>query len=61
MSDLSSIDDLARWRENIKHDRRNIAWTIMMCGDTGCQASGSLETVDAMKAALVERGVAEIL
>ncbi len=57
MPELVAVGDLARWREKALTDREEITKTITICGGTGCQASGCLSAIDAMKAALADNGL----
>lgn len=59
MPKLSTIADLAQWREKLAADGERYKKTITMCGGTGCQASGCLPVVNAMNAKLASEGLAD--
>ena len=59
MPKLNSIDDLADLREELTAEPRRGQTTLTMCGGTGCQASGCLAVVGAIKQELAGQGLAE--
>jgi NADH:ubiquinone oxidoreductase subunit F (NADH-binding)/(2Fe-2S) ferredoxin/NAD-dependent dihydropyrimidine dehydrogenase PreA subunit len=56
---LSSPDELAALRQALVARRKTTGSSVTMCGGTGCQASGCLAVVEAVKAGLVRQGLAE--
>ncbi len=59
MPELNTIDDLAALRKEAVAGRQSVHPTITMCGGTGCQASGCLAVVEAIKEELSKNGLAE--
>ena len=55
MRKLKSIDELRQWQEELSAERAGITKTITICGGTGCQASGCLAVVDAVKGVLAAK------
>jgi len=49
MSNLNSSRELEHLRERLQEQRQNITTTVMVCGGTGCQASGSQAVIDAIR------------
>ncbi|MHC4398345.1 MAG: NADH-ubiquinone oxidoreductase-F iron-sulfur binding region domain-containing protein [Planctomycetota bacterium] len=56
LSSPSALDDLSR---DLLARRQAAATTVIMCGGTGCRASGCVAVVDAMKDELGEQGLAD--
>ena len=59
MRKLNSIDDLTALRKQRIADEKRGQTTLTMCGGTGCQASGCLAVVGAIKEELAAQGLAE--
>ena len=57
MPRLNSIRELDHLREYVRQQRRDITTTIMVGGGTCCQASGSQDVVDAIKAEISRQGL----
>jgi NADH:ubiquinone oxidoreductase subunit F (NADH-binding)/(2Fe-2S) ferredoxin/Pyruvate/2-oxoacid:ferredoxin oxidoreductase delta subunit len=57
MLKLSTEKDLEVMRENLISDRRKVTKTIIMCGGTGCKASGYQEVADALSKELLMQGL----
>ena len=57
MLKLSTENDLKVMRKNLINDRRKMSKTIIMCGGTGCKASGYQEVADALNKELLMHGV----
>ena len=49
MSRLNSFRELEHLREKLRQRRQVYKTTVMICGGTGCQASGSLAVIEAIK------------
>jgi len=49
MPSLNSIRELEHMRERLQEQRQNITTTVMVCGGTGCQASGSQAVISAIR------------
>ena len=49
MSSLNSFRELEHLRERLQEQRQNITTTVMVCGGTGCQASGSRAVINAIR------------
>jgi NADH-quinone oxidoreductase subunit F len=49
MSSLNSFRELEHLRERLQEQRQNITTTVMVCGGTGCQASGSQAVISAIR------------
>ena len=54
---MASIRELTSLRETLAAERRSKRGTIILCGDTGCEASGSHLLADAIRKELAERGL----
>ncbi len=52
MSRLNSVSELEHLRQRLGEQRQGVTNTIMMCGGTGCHASGSGSVIDAVRAEL---------
>ncbi len=59
MRKLKSIDELRQWQEELSAERAGITKTITICGGTGCQASGCLAVVDAVKGVLAAKDLCD--
>jgi NADH:ubiquinone oxidoreductase subunit F (NADH-binding)/(2Fe-2S) ferredoxin/NAD-dependent dihydropyrimidine dehydrogenase PreA subunit len=57
MTRLNSYRELEHLREKLVTQRKNIVTTVMLCGGTGCQASGSRPVIDAMQKELAQHGL----
>ncbi len=57
MSRLNSSRELEHLRERLREQRQNIATTVMVCGGTGCRASGSSAVIDAIRDELSRQGL----
>ena len=57
MLQLNSYRELEHLREQVREQRQNITTTVMVCGGTGCQASGSRAVIDALRDELVRHGL----
>jgi NADH:ubiquinone oxidoreductase subunit F (NADH-binding)/(2Fe-2S) ferredoxin/Pyruvate/2-oxoacid:ferredoxin oxidoreductase delta subunit len=57
MTRLNSYRELEHLREKLVTQRKNIVTTVMLCGGTGCQASGSRPVIDAMQKELAGHGL----
>jgi len=57
MSKLNSSRELEHLREQLRRQRQNITTTVMVCGGTGCQASGSSAIIDAVREELSSQGL----
>jgi len=49
MSSLNSFRELEHLRERLQEQRQSITTTVMVCGGTGCQASGSRAVINAIR------------
>ena len=49
MSSLNSFRELEHLRERLQKQRQNITTTVMVCGGTGCQTSGSQAVISAIR------------
>ena len=59
MLQLNSYRELEHLREQIREQRQSITTTVMVCGGTGCQASGSRAVIDALTDELLRHGLEE--
>jgi NADH:ubiquinone oxidoreductase subunit F (NADH-binding)/(2Fe-2S) ferredoxin/NAD-dependent dihydropyrimidine dehydrogenase PreA subunit len=59
MPRLSTPTELSTLREELLAARRTARMTLTMCGGTGCQASGCLAVVEAVRAELAKHRLAE--
>lgn len=59
MPRLKTVSELTALHEELSTARRANQKSVTLCGGTGCQASGCLAVVEAVKAELAERGQAE--
>ncbi len=57
MPEINTISDLEALREKLQNDRKNFKSSIILCGGTGCRASGSRLLIDAVRDELVKRGL----
>jgi NADH-quinone oxidoreductase subunit F len=57
MPRLSCPTELDGLRDELLARRRTAATTVVMCGGTGCRASGCVAVVDAMRSELAEHGL----
>jgi NADH:ubiquinone oxidoreductase subunit F (NADH-binding)/(2Fe-2S) ferredoxin/Pyruvate/2-oxoacid:ferredoxin oxidoreductase delta subunit len=57
VSRLNSSRELEHLREQLREQRQNITTTVMVCGGTGCQASGSRAVIDAVSDELSRQGL----
>jgi len=57
MSRLNSYRELEHLRELLREQRQIITTTVMVCGGTGCQASGSRAVIDAVRDELSRQGL----
>ena len=57
MLQLNSYRELEHLREQVREHWQNITTTVMVCGGTGCQASGSRAVIDALRDELVRHGL----
>ena len=60
MLKLNIQEDLEIMGRKLLRDKRKITKTIILCGGTGCTASGSREVIDALKKELVMQGMDSI-
>ncbi len=58
MPRLASINDLNRLRAQLEAERARVGSTVTLCGGTGCQASGSLTVLKALKEELDRQALA---
>ena len=61
MLQLSTKEDLGELRKELLDNRRKINKTLVICGDTGCKASGSQEVIDAVNKELLMQGMDSIV
>jgi NADH:ubiquinone oxidoreductase subunit F (NADH-binding)/(2Fe-2S) ferredoxin/NAD-dependent dihydropyrimidine dehydrogenase PreA subunit len=59
MPRLTSISDLDALREQLVAQRETLGTTLIICGGTGCQASGSLPVIEALERELAAGGLAD--
>jgi NADH:ubiquinone oxidoreductase subunit F (NADH-binding)/(2Fe-2S) ferredoxin/NAD-dependent dihydropyrimidine dehydrogenase PreA subunit len=57
MNRLNSYREMEQLRERLREQRQHVTTTVMMCGGTGCHASGSGAVIDAMQAQLSRHGL----
>ena len=57
MPEINSISDLEALREKLQDYRKNFKSSIILCGGTGCRASGSRLLIDAVRDELVKQGL----
>lgn len=57
MSKLETAGDLSALREKIIADRKALRSTLVICGGTGCQASRSLDVIEAARNELAKQGL----
>ena len=57
MSRLNSYRELEYLREKLRQQRQVYKTTVMICGGTGCQASGSLAVIEAIRNELSKQGL----
>ncbi|MFC2044968.1 NADH-ubiquinone oxidoreductase-F iron-sulfur binding region domain-containing protein [Chloroflexota bacterium] len=57
MPRLNSYRELEHLREQLREQRQRITTTIIVCGDTGCQASNSQAVIDALRNELSKQGL----
>jgi len=57
MPRLAHINDLEDLRKQLSAEQAHFTKTLTLCGGTGCQASGSLSVIDAVKDVLRKRGL----
>ncbi|MFC1941854.1 NADH-ubiquinone oxidoreductase-F iron-sulfur binding region domain-containing protein [Chloroflexota bacterium] len=57
MPKLASKEDLEAMGKQLLLDRKKVSKTLILCGDTGCKASGSQEIIDAINKELLRQGI----
>ncbi|MFH1524952.1 MAG: NADH-ubiquinone oxidoreductase-F iron-sulfur binding region domain-containing protein [Chloroflexota bacterium] len=57
MPEINTISDLEALREKLQNYRKNFKSSIILCGGTGCRASGSRLLIDAVRDELVKQGL----
>ena len=57
MTRINTIEKLGDLKNNILKKRETFRATLVICGGTGCQASGSTDVIDAIQAALHNHGL----
>jgi len=57
MARLNSFRELEHLREHLKEERKSITSTVMICGGTGCQASRSVDVINAVKEQISRQGL----
>ena len=59
MPKLKNLDDLEKLRESLQNKNKSITTTVIICGGTGCQASESINVVNALQAELASKRLDE--
>ncbi len=57
MTEINIIGDLEALREKLQNYRKSFKTSLILCGGTGCQASGARILIEAVKEALVKQGL----
>jgi len=57
MPRLNSYRELEHLRNWLQEQRQGITTTVMVCGGTGCQASGAQSVIDAMRDEIAKQGL----
>ncbi len=57
MSRLNSYRELEHLRDLLREQRQSIKTTVMVCGGTGCQASGAQDVIDAISNEISRQGL----
>jgi len=56
---LNTLEDLKQFRESLASLEAKVTTAINICSGTGCQASGSVKVIEALKAALDAQGLTD--
>jgi len=57
MTEIHAISDLETLREKFQADRNSFKSSLILCGGTGCRASGARTLIEAVKDELVKQGL----
>ena len=57
MTEIHAISDLETLRKKFQDDRNSFKSSLILCGGTGCRASGARTLIEAVKDELVKQGL----
>ncbi|MBW1850916.1 MAG: 4Fe-4S binding protein [Deltaproteobacteria bacterium] len=57
MTEIHAISDLETLREKFQADRNSFKSSLILCGGTGCRASGARTLIEAVKDELIKQGL----